>query len=104
MNSAYVRRSATRSHEEFGVFAISVFAALDADVRTVCATEAGLVAYGKVRLSTAGRLRGLGFALLPTFARPHFDVVLPDLDDDTLDRLELGFDNPISNPAREGQA
>jgi hypothetical protein len=34
-------------------------------------------------------LRSLGFALIPTLDRPHFDVVLPDLDDTTLDRLEL---------------
>jgi hypothetical protein len=44
--------------------------------------------------------RSLGFALIPTLDRPHFDVVLPDLDDATLDRLELGFDVPIPNPAR----
>lgn len=36
----------------------------------------------------------------PTLARPHFDVLLPDLADGTLDRLELAFDQPIRNPAR----
>ena len=45
----------------------------------------------------------LGFALVPTLDRPHYDVVLPDLADATLDRLELGFDRPIPNPARSGQ-
>lgn len=104
MNSAYVRKAAISSHDEFGIYGISVFAALEVDAMTLCRSEPGLAGYGKVRLSTAGRLRALGFVLLPTLDRPHFDVVLPDLDDDTLDRLELGFDNPIPNPAREGQA
>ena len=50
-----------------------------------------------------GRLRGAGFALLPTLERPHYDVVLPDLSVQTLDRLERAFDAPVPNPAREAQ-
>jgi hypothetical protein len=76
-----------------------VFLALDASVATFCRDRSELQRYGEVRLSTVGRLRSLGFALIPTLDRPHFDVVLPDLDDATLDRLELGFDEPIPNPA-----
>ena len=68
--------------------------------RVVCAKSPGqavedLERYGKVRHSTAGRLRSLGFALLPTLDAPHFDVLLPDLEAGTLDRLELGFDPPV---------
>jgi hypothetical protein len=59
-----------------------------------------LLRYGKVRLSTVGRLRAAGFALLPTLRRPHYDVVLPDITDLTLDRLDGAFDAPIPNPGR----
>jgi hypothetical protein len=100
MNSDHVRRSATDAYDEFGLYAVSVFLAQDASVSELCRDLAELQRYGKVRLSTVGRLRSLGFALIPTFDRPHFDVVLPDLTDATLDRLELGFDRPIANPGR----
>jgi hypothetical protein len=43
-----------------------------------------------------------GFALMPTLDRPHYDVVLPDLSDATLNRLETGGDTPIRNPSRAG--
>lgn len=100
MNSEYVRRTATDSFDEFGVHTVSVFLALDAGADDLCRQRPELERYGKIRLSTAGRLRSLGFALVPTLERPHSDVVLPDLADATLDRLELGFDQPIPNPAR----
>ncbi len=67
---------------------------------TTCRDGPELERYGKVRLSTAGRLRSLGFALVPTLDRPHYDVVLPDLADATLDRLEIGFDRPVPNSSR----
>lgn len=61
---------------------ISVFVALD-DVGPV--SERGILA-GKLRSypslyrSTVGRLTDAGFVLLPTFARPHFTIVLPALE------------------------
>ena len=100
MNSDFVRRTATRSFEEVGIFTVSVFLAVDVSVEDLCRNIQDLERYGKVRYSTAGRIRTLGFALLPTLASPHFDVLLPDLEASTLDRLELGFDSPVSNPAR----
>lgn len=74
---------------------------LDVTVAELCTTDRRLSRYGKVRLSTVGRLRALGFALLPTLTRPHDDVVLPDLENETLDRLELGFDPSIPRPNRQ---
>lgn len=56
--------------------------------------------YGKVRLSTVGALRAAGFAVIPTLARPHYDVVLPDVTAPTLSRLEGCFEPPVPNPAR----
>jgi hypothetical protein len=44
--------------------------------------------------------KGAGFVLLATLARPHYDVVVPDLDDDTLGRLDAGFDAAVRNPGR----
>jgi hypothetical protein len=58
--------------------------------------------YGRIRLSTVGRLRTAGFAMLATFDRPHFDVVLPGLDDATITGLEGCFDPPIANPGKPG--
>lgn len=49
---------------------------------------------------TFGALRERGFPLIPTLGRPHYDIVLPDLDPPTLERLDQCFDAPIPNPAR----
>jgi hypothetical protein len=102
MNSEFVRRTATRSFEEFGIWAVSVFVAEGVPVVDLCRSVPDLERYGKIRLSTVGRLRTLGFALIPTLDYPHFDVVLRDVEPTTLERLELGFDPPVPNPGREG--
>ena len=99
MNGDTVRRTASDAFDEFGIYTVSVFLALDVTVDELCRDRPELQRYGKVRLTTAGRLRSLGFALVPTLDRPHYDVVLPDLADATLDRLELGFDRPIPEPS-----
>ncbi len=98
MKSEYVRSSAQDAFFAVGVFAVSVALTLDFPVEKLCASDRRIARYGKVRLSTVGRLRELGFALLPTLDRPHYDVVLPDLEDATLDRLELAFDQAIPRP------
>ncbi len=100
MNSDYVREAARDSFLESGLYGISVFLAIDAPVEELCVMEPYIARYGKVRLTTVGRLREAGFALLPTLDRPHYDVVLPDTSDTTLDRLEASFDRPIPNPGR----
>lgn len=43
---------------------------------------------------------GEGFALLATGDAPHYDIVLPDLRQSTLDRLVGCFDDPEPNPGR----
>lgn len=100
MQSAYIRRTATDAHDEFGIYAVSVFLALDEPVPALCGREPFLARYGKVRRSTVGRLRAEGFALLPTLRRPHYDVVLADVTDGTLARLDACFGEPEVNPAR----
>jgi hypothetical protein len=101
MNSEFVIRTASRTFDEIGLWTVSVFITAGS-VLELCRSVVELERYGKVRLSNVGRLRSLGFVLIPTLNFPHFDVVLPDLDGSTLDRLELAFDVPIPNPAREG--
>lgn len=102
MTGEFIRRTASDAHEELGIYAVSVFLTLDAAVEELCALEPFLVRYGKVRLSTVGRLRARGFPLIPTLDRPHYDIVLPDLDDPTLLRLDECFDPAVKNPGRAG--
>lgn len=100
MESAYLRRTALDAYDEVGLYTVSVFLALDDSVEALCAREPYLLRYGKVRLSTVGALRAAGFAVIPTLARPHYDVVLPDVTAPTLSRLEGCFEPPVPNPAR----
>jgi hypothetical protein len=97
-----VERAATRSLRLFGVLGISVEGAIGVSVLEACRTSERLQRYGHVQLSSFGRLRHSGFALLATFEHPHFTVVLPELSDLTLARLLRCFDAPVANPARSG--
>ncbi|MFN0026839.1 MAG: hypothetical protein ACKV2O_06585 [Acidimicrobiales bacterium] len=64
------------------VTGISVFGALDelgpASMEAILAQKLG--SYRVIRRVTAGELIDAGFELLPTFLRPHFTLLLPDLD------------------------
>lgn len=93
-----VPRSAERTFDAYGVDGISVEGVIDQSVKDACRSER-LAGYRQIRLSSFGRLRGAGFALLATFDHPHFTVVLPDLGELTLARLNRCFDDPIPNPA-----
>jgi hypothetical protein len=99
MEEAALRRAANEMHELYGVLAISVDGALDMSVVQACRGPR-LARYRQVRLSTFGRVRGSGFALLPTFTLPHFSLLLPDLSELTMARLERCFDAAIPNPGR----
>jgi len=98
----HIEHAATQCLELRGVLAISVEAVLDTTVAEACATSERLAQYRQVRLSSFGRLRAAGFALLPTFARPHFSLVLPDLAELTVARLDRCFDPPIPKPGSAG--
>ena len=97
-----VQRAATRSLRLFGVLGISVEGAIGVSVLEACRTSERLGRYAHVQLSSFGRLRSGGFALLATFESPHFTVVLPELSDLTLARLLRCFDPPVPNPSRRG--
>lgn len=96
-----IRRTATDSFEDFGVYLVSVEAVLEGTVEATCRNSPRFGhRYGKVRLSTAGRLRSAGFVLLATFDRPHYDIALPELSDAVVARLDDCFDAPIPNPGK----
>jgi hypothetical protein len=67
-------------HERFGVFGLSVLRADDEDGLDELA-RSRLAAYRVMSITTAGVVRAAGLELQPTFRRPHYTLVLPDLDD-----------------------
>jgi len=80
MEMRSLRLDAVRAHRRFGEFAISVLAgpdepAIDELARTTLRRHVVLT------LVTAGAIRSAGLELRPTFRRPHYSVVLPNLDD-----------------------
>lgn len=94
-----IRRSAQRSFDAYAVYGISVEGVIDQTVLEACRSSERIVNYRQIRLSTFGRIRNAGFALLASFDHPHFTVVLPDLSELTVARLGSCFDDPIPNPA-----
>lgn len=102
MGATHIEHAASQCLDLRGVLAISVEAVLDTTVAEACANSPRLSSYRRLRLSSFGRLRVAGFVLLPTFARPHFSLVLPDLSELTLARLDRCFDTPIPNPGLLG--
>ncbi len=103
MSEVAVRRAAERSFALYAVYGISVEGVIDITVQEACRGDR-VMAYRKVRLSTFGRVRGAGFALLATFDHPHFTVVLADLSELSIARLNRCFDDPIPNPGRPVEA
>lgn len=99
MSVQSVRRTAERTFALYAVYGVSVEGVIDTSVQAACRSER-IVGYRQVRLSTFGRLREAGFALLATFDHPHFTLVLADLSELTLARLDRCFDPPIPNPGR----
>jgi hypothetical protein len=100
MSADNIRRSAGRTFEIYAVYGISVEGVVDRSVLDACRDSERIAGYRQIRLSTFGRLRAGGFALLGTFDHPHFTVVLADLSEVTIARFARAFDAPILNPAR----
>lgn len=99
MSAENVTRAAERTFGLYAVYGISVEGVIDTTVQDACRGER-IASYRRVRLSTFGRVREAGFALLATFDHPHFTLVLPDLSELTVARLDRCFDEPIPNPGR----
>lgn len=93
-----LRRSAERTFDAYAAYGISVEGVIDGTVLDACRGER-VAGDRQIRLSSFGRLRGAGFALLASFDHPHFTVILPDLSELSVARLGSCFDDPIPNPA-----
>jgi hypothetical protein len=103
-----LRTHAKRLHRRFlldraPTYGISVFVVLD-DLGP--ASEAGVLSdqlrsYPAIYRSTVGRLHDVGLALLPTFRRPHYTVLLPDLD--AVDGLARALGDLVPNPYTSAQ-
>jgi hypothetical protein len=91
-----LRLDATLTFRRFDEYGISVLAAPDdASLDLIASTTLQRVSL--LTLMQMGALRASGLEVRPTFRRPHYTVMLPDLDAD-LDRL-LTCDNVVrDNP------
>lgn len=102
-----LRTHARRLHRAFvldgvPVFGVSVFVAID-DVGA--ASERGVLSgklrsYPSVYRCTVGDLLEHGLGLIPTFGRPHYTVLLPELD--SVDDLASALGTLRPNPYAEG--
>ena len=99
MSADNVTRAAERTFALYAVLGISVEGVIDTTVQEACRGDR-VASYRRIRLSTFGRVREAGFALLATFDHPHFTLALADLSELTLARLDRCFDAPIPNPGR----
>lgn len=101
-----LRTHARRLHRAFlldgaPVFGVSVFVALD-DVGA--ASERGVLSgklrsYPSIYRCTVSELLESGLGLLPTFTRPHYTVLLPDLE--SVDDLASALGTLRANPYAE---
>ena len=100
MARASLEKAAVQSLDFYGLLAISVEAVIETTVDTACRNSPRLAQYHQVRLSSFGQLRAGGFALVATFEHPHFSLLLPDVSELTIARLDRCFGAPIPNPGR----
>ena len=81
LDPARLKRDATLTFRRFGEYGVSVLAAADEAALDVIAGTT-LQREPVLTLMRMGTLRTAGLEVRPTFRRPHFTVVLPDLDAD----------------------
>ena len=96
-----LRRTAEVSMSLHGFYGVSVFLAIGMTVEGLVrrTPELGPERYRELRTSTVGALRSAGFQLVATGAWPHFDVVLADLGDGTIEVFGSCFGPPSRTPA-----
>lgn len=75
------------AYERFGGHGISVFGAADHEALHELA-RTRVSAFEVLTLMTVGALRASGLECVPTFRRPHFTILLPDLEIGPLNLLE----------------
>jgi hypothetical protein len=98
-----VRRSAEVSMAF--LFGVSVFLAIGLTVEELVRRTPELSAdrYKQLRTTTVRVMRAAGLRLLPTGEWPHYDVVLPDLTDASVDAFRDCLGPPFPNLHRSGR-
>ncbi len=82
LDATTIRADAVAAHARFGEYGISVFSAADEAALDTLA-RARLAQFDTLVLMTAAAIRSAGLELRPTFRRPHYTIMLPDLERDT---------------------
>jgi hypothetical protein len=97
-----IRRTAEVSMAVHSFYGVSVFLALGMTVDGLVrrTPELSPERYKQLRTTTVGAVRSRGFRLLPTAEWPHYDIVLEDLGNETIDALRGCFGPPFPNPGR----
>ncbi|MHB8670768.1 MAG: hypothetical protein ACYDAD_09455 [Acidimicrobiales bacterium] len=85
LDPAVLRADAVAAHARFGEYGVSVFAVADEPALDELARHR-LAQFDVLVLMTAGAIREAGLELRPTFRRPHYTILIPDLDRD-IERL-----------------
>lgn len=95
-----IRRTAEVSYTLHGFYGVSVFLAFDTTVEDLVrrTPEVSPDRYKQLRTTTVGAIRQADFELLATGEWPHYDIVLADLGDETVERLRSCFGPPFANP------
>jgi hypothetical protein len=91
-----LRRDAIRTYRRFGEYGISVLGALtETDIDELAG---GLLRRFEVlTVMTAGALRRSGIELRPTFRRPHYTVMLPNVDEDVFRLLRCENERRVND-------
>ncbi len=77
---------------------ISVFEVPNGDFDELCTRVAAMSERSRIRTAFASAVRHAGFPLLDTAGPLHWTIVLPDVEQETLDRLRNVFSPPRDNP------
>ena len=95
-----IRRTAEVSHALYGFYGVSVFLAFQMTVEDLIrrTPELSPERYKQLRTTTVGRIRRASFELLASGEWPHYDIVLADLDNGTIERLRACLGPPFANP------
>ncbi|MDQ1392513.1 MAG: hypothetical protein QOF30_1490 [Acidimicrobiaceae bacterium] len=96
LDTVTIRSDASAAAARFGEHGISVFSAVDETTLDALARDR-LAQFDILVLMTAGAIRGAGLELRPTFRRPHYTIMLPDLDRD-IERLVACDNVRMTNP------
>ena len=96
-----LRQSLETCHVRMGFFAFSLWGENDMTVKEICMQAQ--VRNHRIRVSSIGRLRALGYEAHRSGTRPHLTVRFEQLPtDQELWRLTRAFDADIPNPRSRG--